>query len=59
MFDRVRALADGGNSLIAILRKTGFNWRTVAQWTQLAMLPSRRLTTPKPSSPSYCQAHLE
>jgi transposase len=59
MFDRVRALADGGNSLIAIVRKTGFNWRTVAKWAQLAMLPPRRLTTPKPSSPAYCQAYLE
>jgi hypothetical protein len=59
MFDRVKTLADAGNSLIAIVRKTGFNWRTVAKWAELAMLPPGRIMTPKPSSPAYCQEYLE
>jgi hypothetical protein len=59
MFDRVKALVDGGNSLIAIVRETGFNWRTVAKWARLDTFPPRRIMTPKPSSPAYCQAYLE
>ncbi len=58
MFDRVRALRDAGNSLIAIIRETGLNWRTVAKWARLAAFPPRRIMTPKPSSPLYCQEHL-
>jgi transposase len=58
MFDRVRALRDAGRSLIAIVRETGFNWRTVAKWARLDVFPLRRIMTPKPSSPAYCEAHL-
>ena len=58
MFDRVRALRDAGQSLIAIVRETGFNWRTVAKWARLAVFPPRRIMTPKPSSLAYCEAHL-
>lgn len=58
MFDRVRALCDAGYSLVAIIRETGFNWRTVAKWARLATFPLRRIMTPRPSSPAYCEAHL-
>ncbi len=58
MFDRVRALRDAGRSLITIIKETGLNWRTVAKWARLATFPPRRIMTPKPSSPAYCQEHL-
>ena len=58
MFDRVRALRDAGHSVAAIMRETGFNRLTVAKWARFAVLPPRRITTPKPSSPAYCQAYL-
>lgn len=58
MFDRVRVLRDAGNSLIEIISETGLNWRTVSKWSRLATLPARRITTPKTSSPIYCQAYL-
>lgn len=59
MFDRVRALQDAGHSVAAIMRETGFNRLTVAKWARFAVLPPRRITTPKPSSPAYCQAYLK
>jgi transposase len=58
LFDRVRSLRDAGSSLIDIIRETGLNWRTVGRWTRLAMLPARRIMTPKTSSPAYCQEYL-
>jgi transposase len=58
MFDRVRSLRDAGHSLIAIIRETGLNWRTVGKWSRLATLPARRIMTPKTSSPAYCQEYL-
>ena len=58
MFDRVKALRDAGQSLIAIIREAGFNWRMVAKWAPLATFPPRRIMTPKPSSSAYCEAHL-
>jgi len=58
LFDRVRSLRDGGSSLIDIMRETGLNWRTVGRWTRLATLPTRRIMTPKTSSPAYCQEYL-
>jgi hypothetical protein len=32
MFDRVKILQVAGNGIRAIVRETGFNWRTVAKW---------------------------
>ncbi|MGI4959941.1 MAG: ISL3 family transposase [Janthinobacterium lividum] len=58
MFDRVRALRDAGQSLIAIVRETEFNWRTVAKWARLDVFPLRQVMTPKSSSTAYCEAHL-
>jgi len=39
MFDRVKALQTAGESLRAIVHKTGFNWRTVAKWARQDALP--------------------
>lgn len=54
-FDRVKSLRDAGRSLISIIRETGLNWRTVVKWMPQETLPPRRSSTPKTSSPAYCQ----
>ncbi|MGI4748333.1 MAG: hypothetical protein ACRYFY_20155 [Janthinobacterium lividum] len=45
MFDRVRALRDAGQSLIAVVREIGFKWRTLTKWARLDMFPLRRIMT--------------
>jgi transposase len=58
MFDRVKALQTAGESLRAIVHKTGFNWRTVAKWARQDALPERNVMAPKPTTPTAFQDHL-
>jgi hypothetical protein len=58
MFDRVKVLQFAGNGIRAIIRKTGFNWRTVAKWVPLDELPERNVMAPKSTTPSKFQTYL-
>lgn len=58
MFDRVKALQVAGNGICAIVRQTGFNWRTVAKWARLDELPPRNVMAPKPTTPRSFENHL-
>jgi transposase len=58
MFDRVKVLQVAGNGIRAIIRETGFNWRTVAKWVPLDELPERNVMAPKPTTPRKFQTHL-
>jgi hypothetical protein len=58
MFDRVKVLQVAGNGIRAIVRETGFNWRTVAKWVQLDELPERNVMAPKSTTPSKFQTYL-
>ena len=58
MFDRVKALQVAGNGIRAIIRETGFNWRTVAKWVRLDDLPERNVMAPKSTTPSKFQTYL-
>jgi hypothetical protein len=42
----------------AIVRETGFNWRTVAKWAGLGELPERNVMAAKPITPGNFQNHL-
>ena len=57
-FDRVKALQAEGRSRSAIVRATGFNWRTVAKWVRLDALPVRRTMEPNPTTPMAFRAYL-
>jgi transposase len=58
MFDRVKVLQVAGNGIRAIVRETGFNWRTVAKWVPLDELPERNVMAPKSTTPSKFQTYL-
>ena len=58
MFDRVKILQVAGNGIRAIVRETGFNWRTVAKWAGLGELPERNVMAAKPITPGNFQNHL-
>jgi hypothetical protein len=58
MFDRVKVLQAAGNGIRAIVRETGFNWRTVAKWVPLEELPPRNVMAPKSTTPIKFQAYL-
>jgi hypothetical protein len=58
MFNRVKALQLAGHGVTAIVRQTGFNWRTVAKWVRLDELPERNVMAPKPNTPSGFHDHL-
>jgi transposase len=58
MFDRVKVLQIAGNGIRAIIRATGFNWRTVAKWVLLDKLPERNVMAPKSTTPSKFQTYL-
>ena len=58
MFDRVKILQVAGNGIRAIVRETGFNWRTVAKWAGLGELPERNVMAAKPTTPGNFQNHL-
>jgi hypothetical protein len=58
MFNRVKALQLAGHGVTAIIRQTGFSWRTVAKWVRLDELPERNVMAPKPNTPSGFHDHL-
>ncbi len=58
MFERVKVLHVAGNGIRAIVRETGFNWRTVAKWVQLDELPERNVMAPKSTTPGKFQTYL-
>jgi transposase len=58
MFDRVKVLQVAGNGIRAIIRETGFNWRTVAKWVLLDELPERAVMAPKSTTPSKFRTYL-
>ncbi len=58
MFDRVKILQVAGKGIGAIIRETGFNWRTVAKWVRLDELPERNVMAAKPTTPSNFHNHL-
>ena len=58
MFDGVKILQGAGNGIRAIVRETGFNWRTVAKWAGLGELPERNVMAAKPTMPGNFQNHL-
>ena len=58
MFDRVKILQVAGNGIRAIVRETGFNWRTVAKWAGLGELPERNVMAAKPTAAGNFQNHL-
>ena len=58
MFNRVKALQLAGHGVGAIVRQTGFHWRTVAKWVRLDELPQRNVMAPKPNTPSGFHEHL-
>lgn len=58
MFDRVKILQVAGKGIRAIVRETGFNWRTVAKWARLDELPERNVMAAKPTTPGNFQNHL-
>jgi hypothetical protein len=58
MFDRVKVLQVAGNGIRAIVRETGFNWRTVAKWVPLDELPERNVMAPKFTTPRKFQTYL-
>jgi hypothetical protein len=58
MFNRVKALQLAGHGVTAIVRQTGFNWRTVAKWVRLDELPERNVMAPRSSTPSGFHDHL-
>jgi hypothetical protein len=49
MFERMKTLQLAGHSLTAIVRQTGFNWRTVVKWMRLDALPERNAVALKPT----------
>ena len=58
MFNRVKASQLAGHGVGAIVRQTGFHWRTVAKWVRLDELPQRNVMAPKPNTPSGFHEHL-
>jgi transposase len=58
MFDRVKILQVADNGIRAIVRETGFNWRTVAKWAGLGELPERNVMAAKPTTPGNFKNHL-
>ena len=58
MFNRVKALHLTGHGNRAIVRQTGFNWRTVTKWVRLDELPPRNVMAPRPNTPSGFLDHL-
>jgi transposase len=57
-FDRVKALHAAGKPLCAIVRETGFNWRTVRKWARQDALPPRQTMAPKSTTPSGFRDYL-
>ncbi|WP_409455288.1 ISL3 family transposase [Methylosinus sp. H3A] len=57
-FDQLKILQATGKGLSEIVRETGLNWRTVARWTRLDILPERGIMAPKPTTPNHFRKYL-
>ena len=58
IFGQVRALHDEGRSVADIVRRTGFDRRTIAKWIRVDALPDRNASAPKTCSPRYFEEFL-
>ena len=57
-FERVRALHREGRSVSDIVRQTGFDRRTIAEWIRADALPQRNAAAPKSTSARYFTEYL-
>jgi transposase-like protein len=53
IFDEIRALFEGGNSIGEIARKLGLGRRRVERWVRRIDVPDRNAMASTPSSPAY------
>ena len=58
LFDEIRALFEGGNSIREIARKLGLGRRRVERWVRRIDLPDLNTMTSKPCTPAYFGALL-
>ena len=59
LFDEIRALFEGGNSIGEIARKLGLGRRRVERWVRRIDLPDRNTMASTPSNPAYFGVLLE
>src|ERR1700677_2941584 len=59
LFDEIRALFEGGNSIGEIARKLGLGRRRVERWVRRIDLPDRNTMASTPSNPAYFSVLLE
>ena len=59
LFDEIRALFEGGNSIGEIARKLGLGRRRVERWVRRIDLPDRNTMASTPSNPAYFAVLLE
>lgn len=59
IFDEIRALFEGGNSIGEIARKLGLGRRRVERWVRRIDVPDRNSMASTPSSPAYFGVLLE
>ncbi len=59
LFDEIRALFEGGNSIGEIARKLGLGRRRVERWVRRIDLPDRNTMASTPSNPAYFVVLLE
>jgi hypothetical protein len=59
IFDEIRALFEGGNSIREIARKLGLGRRRVERWMRRIDVPDHNTTASTPSSPAYFGVLLE
>ncbi len=59
LFDEIRALFEGGNSIGDIARKLSLGRRRVERWVRRIDLPDRNTMASTPSNPAYFSALLE
>ena len=59
LFDEIRALFEGGNSIGEIARKLGLGRRRVERWVRRIDLPDRNTMASTPSTPAYFSVLLE
>jgi transposase len=59
LFDEIRALFEGGNSIGEIARKLGLGRRRVERWVRRIDLPDRNAMASTPSNPAYFSVLLE
>jgi Transposase len=59
LFDEIRALFEGGNSIGEIVRKLGLGRRRVERWVRRIDLPDRNTMASTPSNPAYFGVLLE